>query len=112
MPLKCFLSMMLCVCPFFLLPPVQAQETQVQYLSGHDKDDAVPWDFHCNGGRRGGPWTTIPVPSNWELQVSAASPTATPTSGTWAKRPSGRGAVQARVLRPRRLGGQADVSGV
>ena len=48
--------------------PARAQETQFQYLSGHDKDDAVPWDFQCNAGKRGNKWTTIPVPSNWELQ--------------------------------------------
>ena len=46
----------------------QAQETQRQYLSGHDKDDAIPWQFYCSTGRNSGKWTTIPVPSNWELQ--------------------------------------------
>ena len=47
---------------------VLAQGTQVQFLSGHDKDDAVPWEFRCDAGRRAGQMTTIPVPSNWELQ--------------------------------------------
>jgi hypothetical protein len=45
-----------------------ADETEVVYLSGHGKDDAVPWDFYCTKGRRSGRWTTINVPSNWELQ--------------------------------------------
>jgi len=45
-----------------------AVETQVQYLSGHGKDDAVPWAFFCTGGMRSNVWTTIPVPSCWELQ--------------------------------------------
>jgi hypothetical protein len=45
-----------------------AQESQRQYLSGHDKDDAVAWQFHCTAGRNSNRWVTIPVPSNWELQ--------------------------------------------
>src|SRR4051812_4057823 len=45
-----------------------AQPTERQYLSGHGKDDAVPWQFRCTAGRRADEWTTIPVPSNWELQ--------------------------------------------
>ena len=44
-----------------------ARETQRQYLSGHDKDDAVPWNFLCTTGAQSGFWTNIPVPSNWEL---------------------------------------------
>jgi beta-galactosidase/beta-glucuronidase len=43
------------------------RETQRQYLSGHDKDDAVPWNFLCTTGAQSGFWTNIPVPSNWEL---------------------------------------------
>jgi len=42
--------------------------TEVQYLSGHGPKDAVPWEFTVTGGRRAGEKTTIPVPSNWELQ--------------------------------------------
>jgi hypothetical protein len=37
------------------------------YLSGHDKDDAVPWDFFCTSGAKSGFWTNLPVPLNWEL---------------------------------------------
>jgi len=43
-------------------------ETERQYLSGHSPTDAAPWEFECTGGRRSGQWTTIPVPSHWELQ--------------------------------------------
>ena len=45
-----------------------AQTTERQYLSGTDKDHTVPWDFQVSGGRKAGVWSTIPVPSNWELQ--------------------------------------------
>ena len=44
------------------------QETQEIYLSGTGADDTVAWDFYCTGGRNSGSWTTIPVPSCWELQ--------------------------------------------
>lgn len=47
---------------------VAAEETEVVYLSGEGRDDAVQWDFYCTAGRRSGQWTKIPVPSNWELQ--------------------------------------------
>jgi len=49
------------------LSPLFAQETQRQYLSGHGKDDAVPWRFFCTTGHQSGYWTNLPVPSNWEL---------------------------------------------
>ncbi|MBC7888241.1 MAG: glycoside hydrolase family 2 [Ferruginibacter sp.] len=45
-----------------------AQQTIIQYLSGTDKDHTVKWDFMCSKGRNSGTWTTIPVPSNWEMQ--------------------------------------------
>lgn len=43
-------------------------DTEVKYLSGTGKDDAVKWDFLCTAGHRSGVWTTIPVPSNWETE--------------------------------------------
>ncbi|HWH71549.1 MAG TPA: glycoside hydrolase family 2 TIM barrel-domain containing protein, partial [Candidatus Sulfotelmatobacter sp.] len=43
-----------------------APETQRQCLSGHGKDDAVPWKFFCTAGSQSGYWTNLPVPSNWE----------------------------------------------
>lgn len=59
--------------PFFTLLIVsslfvQAQKTEIQYLSGTGCDHTVNWDFLCTAGRNSGKWTQIPVPSNWELQ--------------------------------------------
>lgn len=45
-----------------------AQTTEIQYLSGTGSDRTVNWQFYCTAGRNSGKWTTIPVPSNWELQ--------------------------------------------
>jgi hypothetical protein len=45
-----------------------AQSTQLQYLSGTGSDHTVDWQFYCTGGSNAGKWTTIPVPSCWELQ--------------------------------------------
>ena len=42
--------------------------TEQQYLSGAGPKTAVPWEFKVTDGRRAGAWSTIPVPSNWELQ--------------------------------------------
>ncbi len=47
---------------------VRAQETQVQMLSGHGKDDPVPWKFMCTSGAHSGYWTNLPVPSQWDVQ--------------------------------------------
>jgi hypothetical protein len=38
------------------------------FLSGTGSDHTVNWQFFCTEGRNSGKWTTIPVPSNWELQ--------------------------------------------
>lgn len=38
------------------------------YLSGTGNDNTVNWDFFCTAGANSGKWTSIPVPSNWELQ--------------------------------------------
>jgi len=46
----------------------QAQATRVQYLSGTGSDQTVLWQFFCSAGMNSGKWTTIQVPSNWELQ--------------------------------------------
>ncbi len=42
--------------------------TEVQFLSGHDKDDAVPWKFFCTSGANSGMWTNLPVPSQWDVK--------------------------------------------
>lgn len=44
-----------------------AQETEIVFLSGTDAANTVDWEFFCTDGRNSGEWTTIPVPSNWEL---------------------------------------------
>ncbi|HWY76049.1 MAG TPA: glycoside hydrolase family 2, partial [Verrucomicrobiae bacterium] len=43
------------------------QEAERLYLSGRDKDDAVPWKFKCTSGAQSGFWTNLPVPSHWEM---------------------------------------------
>lgn len=55
---------------FFLITAVQlqAQQTEVQYLSGLGNDDMVSWDFMITGGMNAGKWSKIGVPSCWELQ--------------------------------------------
>ena len=45
-----------------------AQETEIQFLSGHGKDDAVPWKFFCTSGANSGFWTNLPVPSQWDVK--------------------------------------------
>ncbi len=42
-------------------------ETERFYLSGHGKDDAVPWKFICTSGAQSGYWTNLPVPSQWDM---------------------------------------------
>ncbi len=43
--------------------------TQIQYLSGTDKDHTVPWNFYMTGGgRSNNVLTTIPVPSCWQTK--------------------------------------------
>ncbi len=60
---------MLCLgCWLAGIAPARAQETVRQYLSGHDAENTVPWDFFCSDGPNSGVWTNIAVPSCWELQ--------------------------------------------
>src|SRR5258705_8251133 len=47
---------------------VDAVKTEICYLSGTGKDDAVMWDFFCTEGRKSGVWTKIRVPSNWDTE--------------------------------------------
>ena len=47
----------------------EAQFTAIQYLSGTDRDDTVPWQFYLTGGgRSNNVATTIPVPSCWQTK--------------------------------------------
>lgn len=47
---------------------LSAQQTEKIYLSGTGPADARNWQFFCTGGTNANTWTTIPVPSCWELQ--------------------------------------------
>ena len=51
-----------------LIHSASAQETEVKFLSGHGKDDAVPWKFFCTSGANSGVWTSLPVPSQWDVK--------------------------------------------
>jgi beta-galactosidase/beta-glucuronidase len=44
------------------------QSTEIKYLSGTGPDNAVKWEFFCTSGMNANKWTTIAVPSCWELQ--------------------------------------------
>jgi hypothetical protein len=62
------LNVILLVIVLFFSNSIAAQKTEQIYLSGKDKEDQVDWEFYCTEGRNSGVWTTIPVPSNWELE--------------------------------------------
>jgi Glycosyl hydrolases family 2, TIM barrel domain/Glycosyl hydrolases family 2, sugar binding domain/Glycosyl hydrolases family 2/Beta galactosidase small chain len=47
---------------------LHAQQTEKIYLSGTGSDNTIPWQFYCTGGMNANKWTTIAVPSCWELQ--------------------------------------------
>ncbi|MBD0832592.1 glycoside hydrolase family 2 TIM barrel-domain containing protein [Aestuariibaculum sediminum] len=57
----------LCLLFLFALTS-QAQETENIYLSGKDFKHPVTWDFMCTDGYNSKLWSTINVPSNWELE--------------------------------------------
>ena len=50
------------------LVTASAQPTEIQMLSGHGKDDGVPWKFLCTSGANSGFWTNLPVPSQWDVK--------------------------------------------
>jgi hypothetical protein len=45
-----------------------AQQTERVYLSGSGNGDTKQWEFFCTNGMNANKWTTIAVPSCWELQ--------------------------------------------
>jgi len=47
---------------------VAAQQTEKIYLSGTGSDNTKQWEFMCTSGMNANKWTTIAVPSCWELQ--------------------------------------------
>lgn len=63
-----FLITIISIFLFIGLEAGYAQTTQIQYLSGIGKDSTVAWQFYLTSGRNSGAWTTIPVPSCWELK--------------------------------------------
>jgi Glycosyl hydrolases family 2, TIM barrel domain/Glycosyl hydrolases family 2, sugar binding domain/Beta galactosidase small chain/Glycosyl hydrolases family 2 len=52
----------------FFAVVASAQQTEKVYLSGTGPTDAKQWQFFCTGGMNANKWTTIAVPSCWELQ--------------------------------------------
>src|SRR5207249_9787450 len=56
------------ICSIFFSTSLLAQNTEIKYLSGTGSDNTVQWQFYCTNGMNAGKWTTIPVPSCWELQ--------------------------------------------
>lgn len=62
---KWYLPVLVC---WLQLPVVNAQQKQIQYLSGTDTKHTVQWDFFCTAGRNSGEWKKIAVPSCWEQQ--------------------------------------------
>ena len=54
----------LCFCAFC----AKAQNTETLYLSGTGLGDTKTWDFYCSDGMHSKQWSSIAVPSQWELQ--------------------------------------------
>ncbi len=61
-------SLFIILINFFSAFSAYSQQTIIKYLSGTGKDNTVTWGFYCTKGRHSGKWTTIQVPSCWELQ--------------------------------------------
>ncbi|WP_237705629.1 glycoside hydrolase family 2 TIM barrel-domain containing protein [Croceivirga radicis] len=64
-PTKLFVLVLLYLTAYHL---IHAQETEKIYLSGKDFEHPVTWQFKCSNGNNCNQWSTISVPSNWELQ--------------------------------------------
>src|SRR3954467_1701665 len=52
----------------FIVQSSHAQQTDKIYLSGKDFEHPVQWDFYCTDGNNSKKWSTINVPSQWELE--------------------------------------------
>ena len=62
-------AVLLAVASVALAAPMAAVETERIYLSGTGYGDTREWEFRIEDGRRADEgWTTIPVPSQWELE--------------------------------------------
>ncbi|HEX9601801.1 MAG TPA: beta-galactosidase, partial [Mariniflexile sp.] len=75
-----YLNKLIVFFAFLISLNISAQETQKIYLSGKDFKNPVKWDFMCTDGNNSKVWSTIHVPSNWELQGFG-----TYTYGRWYK---------------------------
>lgn len=70
---------------FVFASAAKAAETETQYLSGHGKDDPIRWQFMCDSGMHAGEWSTIGVPSNWELQGFGIYTYGRPNRAVWPR---------------------------
>jgi hypothetical protein len=66
--LMCGLARYAALLVLLMASVARAAETETQFLSGQGKDDPVKWEFMCDKGQNANKWSTIGVPSNWELQ--------------------------------------------
>jgi len=64
----------------FFIPLTFSQQTEKIYLSGKDFENQVAWDFKVTDGMNSNKWSTINVPSQWELEGFG-----TYTYGRWYK---------------------------
>src|SRR5688572_6644697 len=85
-------------CFLFMNGALFAQQTEIRYLSGTDKDHTVPWEFFCTSGMNSGKWTTIPVPSNWELQSFGAYNYGHDEKGNGKKKSTEQGLYKRRFI--------------
>jgi hypothetical protein len=65
MKLKKLILFTLTICLSLL---IHSKNTEKKYLSGVDSDNPVKWEFFCSDGMNSKKWTTIDVPSCWELK--------------------------------------------
>ncbi|MCC8087692.1 MAG: beta-galactosidase [Rikenellaceae bacterium] len=56
--------LLLLVMPFAL----SAQDTEQLFITGKGLGDTQTWEFFCTDGMNSNKWTTIQVPSQWELE--------------------------------------------
>jgi len=59
-------SLLIVICFFSLIS--FAQQTETLYLSGTGLGNEKEWRFYCSEGMNSKKWSTIKVPSQWELQ--------------------------------------------
>ena len=80
-----------------IVAQVRSTSTEIRYLSGTGKDDAVLWDFFCTEGRNSGVWSKIHVPSNWETEGFGSLPVRRRSSARLESVSKRAGEVQAEL---------------